>query len=449
VSGDLTYDDEGLRLTLEGTLLDAPRTLQAMTRGDELEYPLVLGETLSGREVTLSNSLVVGTEMQLIRMHVSLQRLAPRVAYLGIHLPSIDDPTWARLTFKTRHLNEWLGAPGVTDQPRIDENKRLVGFALEYTTPSTLHAETGGALIELVSEFSVEGSPLRTRQLSPRASWRVTLRDARALLDLATNYITPLQDLVTLGTATPCPVTDIRVSSAEEVQTGTRTDVEVLYDSHRVGLDASNVLLPTEMLFRADAFANRFEEAMAAWLTARQRFRAACSLVLGSEYARPDMLDNRIMNAVQAAEAFHRERFDSSEKPAGEHAVRLDAVLKSAPSEYRRWLQRKLRFSNEVDLGRRLRELWNHVPAVGAHLAPNGEELIRLLVETRNHLAHKGSLEPDADKARLYHAVEALKYVVKACFLCEMEFDDSEIAGLFAQNRHYEHQAQVGRQLWR
>jgi hypothetical protein len=156
------------------------------------------------------------------------------------------------------------------------------------------------------------------------------------------------------------------------------------------------------------------------------------------------MFDNRVMNTVQAAEALHRARFNSEEKPIETHEKRVEAVLQAAPQAYKNWLERKLRFSNEVDLGRRLRELYGHVQGVASRLAPDREGFIQQLVKARNHLAHRGSFPPGTDVARLHHAVETLKYIMRACLVRELGFDDTETAHLFQQNSRYQNEVLVG-----
>ena len=426
LSGELTYDDEGIRVSLLGTLLDVPQAVLAMSRSDEV-YPLILGETTSGQPVTLENSRVLYTQVAF-GPGQSTQRLAPEAAYLGAHVSSVDDLTWSRLKFRTRHMTEWLGAQSPSEQFQV------------------LRAEKDGALVELIAESSVDGPPPGAPHVARSAGWQVTPQRPASLRDLVRTFMSPLQDLVTLCTASSSLVTGIEVIPAESPANA--QDVEVLIDSHRVGAEVDGVLGPPQMLLPMHALSARFAEAIAAWLDAWTRFRSACSLLVGSEYARPDMFDNRIMNIAQAAEAFHRLRFATLERTQEQHDQRIHDVLQAAPDEYRDWLRRKLRFSNEVDLGRRLRELYEHAGEVATNLAPGREEFVKVLVATRNDLAHRGALDPEANKEVLYHAVESLKFILKACLIREMNFDGSDTFHLFARHRRYENEAEAGQRLW-
>jgi hypothetical protein len=445
VSGDLTLDDEGVRLSLRGTLLSAPAALQAMAERDAEAFPIVLGVTTNGKQVTLEDSVVVGTQMQL-GPGVPTQRLLPRVAYVGVHVESVEDLVWTGVGFRVRHLAEWFAARGVVEQLLTDNDNRPTGYSLEYRYPTTMEANVDGARVELIPEFSVEGHPLRGRSLVPGVNWRVTVEKAVPLDRLAEAFVSPLQDLVTLGTAVSCPITHLRVFDANYRLQGTdhELQVEVLIDSHRAGLDVDSVLFPHEMLFRANMLGDRFADAIGAWLKAWQDLRSTCGLMFGPEYVGQTMFDNRVMNAVQAAEALHAVRFSSLEVSPDEYEQRVAAVLGSAPDAHRGWLERKLRFGNQVDLGRRLNELYDHVRGVVSRLEPDRAKFVGLLVKSRNDLAHRGSLAPNTDLARLHHAVESLTYTVKACLVRELGFDGPETARLFANSNRYRQEVEVG-----
>lgn len=451
VSGELTYDDEGLRLTLRGSFVPPLEMLQEMGRrsaGVET-LPLVLGETTTRERVTLHESLVVATQMQLFGPGVPTLRLVPRFAYVGVHVDSPDDLTWTRARFRLRHLTEWYGAEGVSDRPIYDEKRRQIGYALEYRKPPPLKASVNDVLVELIPEFSLAGQSLRGRTLDPRVTWSVEFPQEVSIQTVVERFASPLQDMVTLGTGVPCLITDLRLYHTEYADTGTghQFDVEVLYDSHRVGAEVDNVLTQHEMLFTANVLSGHFGRAIAAWLAAWQELRSVCGLIFGPGYVGQDVFDNRILNTVSAAEALHRARFDSNEVSVDEHEARINAVLQSAPDAHRPWLKRKLKYSNEVDLGRRLRELYVRAAGVASGLAPNRETFIQHLVDARNDLAHRGALPDYIDRAPLHHAVEALKYILKACLIQETGLRAAETVSLFENNAQYQEHIQFGQGL--
>jgi hypothetical protein len=342
---------------------------------------------------------------------------------------------------------EWYGAPGVTEEDERDEDGRLRGVLLRYEYPPRLVAHASSADIELVPGWTTEGQSLRGRTLRPRATWRVAVAQPASVADLLRQFASPLQDLVALGAGAPCHITDVHVFASDLVDSRTKQqqDVEVVYGSHRVGVDSDNVLLRSEMLFTANELGDRFAEAVTAWLPAWSELRSVCGLFFGPGYFGLDAFDNRVMNAVQAAEAFHRVRFDGLEVSTEEHEARLGGLLETAPEALRGWLKRKLKYSNEVDLGRRLRDLYERVKPIAEQLAPDRERFLRLLTTARNNLAHRGAFAAETDSRQLHHAVEALKYILKASLVMELGCSKDEAAALFRYCRPFENQVEFGK----
>jgi hypothetical protein len=102
------------------------------------------------------------------------------------------------------------------------------------------------------------------------------------LTGVVERFVSPLQDLVALGNAVACPLTDLRLYDAEYVRPGTsrQLDVEVLYDSHRVGLEVDNVLTRQEMLFRVEALGARLTRPLPPGLGRGRSFARCAGLSL-------------------------------------------------------------------------------------------------------------------------------------------------------------------------
>ena len=438
VSGDLLYGPDELSLELRGTL-DTHQVLFERASDDAVpEVRLILGESTGGKLITLENSLAVGSSMRLFGRGVSTQRFRPQVAYVGMHANKLEDLVWTRVTFEVAHLLEWFGDTGLEEEMSGGESS-VDEWLLRYRYPETPEVDLeDGARLALVPGASLTGQTSRT--LAPFMSARVTVEEARHVRELTNNYVSPFQDLLTLGTGSACPVTHLEVSHRDFLLPGEKhlVPVEVLHRSPRRGSRPEKAVSRHEMVFAGPDILPRWEEALPAWFASWSELRTVCALLFASDYWPGGPFENQVLNAVQAAEVFHRVTFEGLELSREEHDQRIAAVLDSAPPKHREWLDQRLKRSNEYGLGRRLGELYDHAGSVAEALEPNRREFIRVLYEARNKLAHEGRLPAAIDVERLFAAVEGVGYIVKVELMEVLGFSPEEAAAALRDNPRYQ-----------
>jgi hypothetical protein len=99
-------------------------------------------------------------------------------------------------------------------------------------------------------------------------------------------------------------------------------------------------------------------------------------------------LDNQFLNVVQAVEAYHRIRCGGTDLPEDEYESKLKEILDATPSAHRAWLREELRYSNELSLRKRLRELMEETGSILAPVWRNATLFIQKVVATRNYMTH-------------------------------------------------------------
>jgi len=67
---------------------------------------------------------------------------------------------------------------------------------------------------------------------------------------------------------------------------------------------------------------------------------------------------------------------DNFELPEEQHKKRIEEILKTVPYEYRSWLEEKLKYSNEKNLRKRLRELLDNFAELLYSFIPDKESFI-------------------------------------------------------------------------
>jgi hypothetical protein len=111
-------------------------------------------------------------------------------------------------------------------------------------------------------------------------------------------------------------------------------------------------------------------------------------------------VDTRFLLLVQALEAFHRRTQPRQFRlERSEFDLIVNQMVAACPPERKKWFRERLKYSNEVSLRRRLKDLFE---PFADHFGDNKtvQDLIQRIVDTRNYLAHYGDSPKDGLRHR-------------------------------------------------
>jgi hypothetical protein len=436
LGGDLTFSPSGMQLELSGTFFDlAPGLMSLLEHRGFENYPVILGSTRDGKRLTLIGNQGVGFRAG---PGVPTQRIQPSQAFVGAHISDDTSLIWTKAKVSFQHLLEWFGATGINEEV-TGKDGRFEQYRISYSYPESLSASLDGTKVELLPGFEVSGEGFGTRRLEGYVHFSITVDEPISYNALEQTFVAPLQDLLTLGTGARCPINYVSVFSKDIVysSTGEPMEIEVLTPSSRAGLSTDSNLLPAQMVFTASTLRGRFQDAVVGWFESRRKLDAAASVLFGSEYVSLGTVETEFLTMAQATEVFHRVRFPGTDMPPEEHAARLAGIIDGAPEDVRVWLGNKLRYTNDLTLRRRLRELYEYAEAAIAPITSGKQTFAALVVAARNGLVHEGTLPDDISFEKLFRTTQALRFLLRACFLLELRFSASEASEILGRNAAY------------
>jgi len=116
------------------------------------------------------------------------------------------------------------------------------------------------------------------------------------------------------------------------------------------------------------------------------------------------------------------------ELPEEEHNKRIEEILNVVPEKSKEWLESKLAYSNEPNLRRRLREIFDKYSEIVNNFIANKKVFINRVVITRNYLTHYGEeSENIVQPEKLYPYIHKLNIILLSCLLNEIGFKLEEI----------------------
>jgi hypothetical protein len=122
-----------------------------------------------------------------------------------------------------------------------------------------------------------------------------------------------------------------------------------------------------------------------------------------------------MQNVALAAESLHRIRFPNEVLPPDDHAALVARLLLAVPEGDREWLEKRLEYSNEPRLRKRLRDLADFAGPAFADFVDNTRQWSFVVAKVRNALTHYQGAEPRLEG--LFYLSESVYLLVALCLM--------------------------------
>ena len=422
VPGTLKFDpDEGASLNLLGSFKGAEDF------GLMLDLELILGRSAKGEPITLQHcgetesNPAIGRGFEISSFHAS-------TVFVGEHFQNPDDVGFEQLIVEYQHLDAWAGISGFESGTHP--------MMVRHTRPEPLTATVGGeyeVTLSFPSTLRSSSHEVTEVAITQRTELAIKFPEKKSLEHLL-NIAYRLQHLLSLGTGKSAhPVAVWGITGSAGSTTGEAERVLVNYRS--VARRGSDKKRPNrrEMLFGLRDLPGGCGPTVERWLGRAEVLDLVNQLYLGTIYNPQSYIEQRFLNRVQALEVYHRRAMTSSDLLDEEHERRKEEILEAVADQHRDWLEERLRYSNEPNLRKRLREMFNEYPESVDLVVGNGKKerksFINRVVATRNYLTHfDQSLEPQAARGvELYRITEELRLLVEIRLLGEIGFEAESI----------------------
>jgi len=429
VAGDLEVEHH------ESPRLDLSRFI-----GDghpDARHDAVLGTTLAGLPMTLEALWQI--ERPLVysnRLPEPIQRevLTAEWGYRGAHLETPAERTFSSATIELSDLLVWSGTTGITEELL----PKLAGVTITVRRPDDLVVELPAGRLTLGHRWATSGDGRRSRGIGASALFAVDVAEPLHAQAILATFGDPLRYLLTFATDRPNEIEQL-VGLTDKYGAMPRTEVEIDYG--RVG-DRRTLAdsIGHDYLFDALSLGDRYPAVITRWFELYDRVRSAIHLLFGPRYRPGTFTDNHFLNAIGAAESYHRATGQNDILPPEEHQARLEAIYATGPEEHRVWLEGRLAFSNAPTLRDRLYALHARVAGIVSGVIGSAEAYAGPVVATRNALTHRGDrgrkTKPIPGRA-LYRMTEQTVFLLTACLLQDLGFDDVEIVTATRRTRRF------------
>lgn len=390
-------------------------------RGD-YRPPIILGRTSDGKSYTLVNCLRSGFTMS----GYITESYSPAIVIEGKHFRTEEDIKFRSMSLRMSHLSQWFARTGRNLSHAL-EGEELRGIDLDYrpVAPITVRFDNGELTMGVGwgAKFARFGGEF---VLSEDAAITITLDEPIPMDEFLEEVNPAVKSLITLGVGRPLRILGMSAKAAADCF-GKQTDelesvpsIQLYWEKPKIK-DEDKELFNHDMVFTHPDVEHSFQEHLTQWVRSYREIKPVMQLFFSRVMTADVISETSFLNAVQAAEAYHRYRRDGAVVPKSDFHSRRDRVIASAPEEDKEWLKHSLMFSNEKRLVTRLSELLTERSEL-LGLEPDAiERITKRTKDIRNHYTHytNKKISEFATGMEFYILGTLSQWVVFACLLEE------------------------------
>ena len=186
------------------------------------------------------------------------------------------------------------------------------------------------------------------------------------------------------------------------------------------------------MLFRFKKIRKNAERVINTWIEAYDQITPALDLYFWTQMRTQLYSDVRFLTLAQGLEVYHRRTSSKTRMDEDEFKKLVKHLVDQCPKEKREWLERQLKYGNEVNLRQRLKYIIEPFKEIiGNKKKRSG--LINRIVKTRNYLTHYDqSLESEVAGENLEFLCLKMELLFQLNFLRLIGFSQEQISSTLA-----------------
>jgi hypothetical protein len=368
-----------------------------------------------------------------------------KFVFVGVQYEDGEEIKFSSFRFSVEGLDEWLSISGI----KVEHDFETKSASIIFQPPEKIRIK----LTEDIDLLFTFGWTIPF--LSNITEAKIT---QKAYITLTSNKLLPLQTFISLAFKLNnflCFAIDQTVSIDSIIafsyelkqKIKDNKEYEVPIEVYYPSLPFSGTVPKVQwhrMLFRYGHVAERIQDILVKWLDAYERIEPAFNLYFASKSGAHEYIDEKFLSLAQGIEAFHRRTSDETVMPDTKFNDIVQTLITACPEEKRKWLEDELKYSNELSLRIRLRQLMD--PFESFFRSSKGRKaLINKIVNTRNYLTHYDkSLEKEAcNGSQLLELCMRMECLFQLHFLKEIGFSEQQINMIIEQNDQFRQKLKI------
>ena len=365
--------------------------------------------------------------------------------FVGHHFQEIDEIMFKELSLSYTYLDEWMGQYNL----EIKEPRENYSYDITYTPFEPVQIPLEDIDVEFGYDYLFPPMYQYLAGISLRDTACITIRPKPCERFHFNNYRQYINfhfpAFLTLATGDYNYPLNIRGIATE----GESREISIFYPVPGY-VEKEGYKTRMEMLFTFDNVKTEgnLKKHLSNWMSKSEKLRAAIDLYYRFSYQKNLDVRTQFLFLVQALETYQRTLYGGEylSKSAYKSLVRdlKNAIPLHIEDDLRENLKARIDNGNKYSLRRRLIHicdeiLGDHIGIVRGLCCSTSEEFATKVTATRNDLTHypKNRSRKAIPRDELHIYVGKMQFLLRICFLVEMEFSSDEIKQLLVDNFEY------------
>ena len=386
-------------------------------------YAIILGKTSTGKNITLYKCFEKSIKFSMNGFYTTV--VTANTIFQGAHFKNKEDITFKEISCRFFNLDEWAWRDGIDieELPNDEINikykhppKKSVDINEEYSVE--IHSRTQYPRHSIVQKEANITQEIYMKILNKKSN------SFRKLLD----QVYHLRNFISLGVGKPVSIKNVfgktEINKKKREGDFYYPEVKIYYNRSKSLIEKEKIL-PQYMLFNLREIQNEFANILKNWFDTKKILSPVINLYFGTLYNSEMYIEQTFLSLVQALESYHRRTKKNNEIDPSDHKKRVNSILNDVDNQYEKWLERKLSYTNEPTLKKRLQEMVDECEEL-LNFSSKKKSFIYKVYDTRNYLTHyDSSLSHRAVKGKdLIDIINKLKIIIEFNLLVEIGFDN-------------------------
>lgn len=430
VSGTLTYSNEtGPILSLLGAL----GGMQA-TQG-QAEIGTIYGV---GEKYTVTLEKCFTRRLEISTPGLMTHELGSSRVYTGAHLEE-SDLKFNRIDIGVTYLPEFINRSSLVGVLKKDKsNTSWKGLEAKVSTQKPLKiGPVPDGYVSASFGWSQSQEKFRSLTLRENCVLRIELNKSIDAEEFLNTYVRHIQNLVTLATDCPNMITSLTVYNPlilrEHTSKALGIDIFERIFLQPIEKDTKDLSRDNMLFTLKDLKRNRINN----WISISQKFLPVVGILFGQRYSNVGV-ENKLLNAVSAVEAYHRRKFQNVILSKAQWKIKRARILSSVKKPDKEFANSVLQYANIKSLSSRLEEVVKH-SGIKDDFIPDFSKWSKAIRGFRNTLTHYDPESPQEIKnyIHVHWLSDSISWIMMANLMIETGFTRKEVLKLLQQNRRY------------
>ena len=351
--------------------------------------------------------------------------------FTGVAYPENEIPRFNTFTFSIEGIDEWVAMDVIISNYEPKEQIRVVAYK---PMQSLLFNLVNSMQLEIVCSV-VHNSSLSPREekITQETYFKLVSKNDRELNEFI-SVAQKLTDLLRLATNETVSLDSMSATSdnfVQDIGEDETTPIQINIYSP-MGIYPKNVphISRFHMLFGFSDIQNDAERMINEWIKNYDLYNHAFNLYFSAQLEPQLSLESKFLSLAQGLEVYHRRNsnFDGKEMNEVEFEEFIQTLVEHCPEMKKDWLRKELENSNEVSLGKKIRDIIKPFARFFGNERKRSKLAYKIAV-TRNYLTHYNpNLESEAAKGEdLFILCIKMELLFELHFLDLMGFSPEQI----------------------